>query len=113
MRTFVFHLRCSWTLFSISGLILALVLSLSPTPAAEEPPAKVTPQEVLDGLKSFWEKPAREDRLFQPGLDPDYKGMSDSALSDMAPLTYAVTLHKTFGWKLPHEDKTRAILLAR
>jgi hypothetical protein len=39
--------------------------------------------------------------------------MSDSALSDMAPLTYAVTLHKTFGWKLPHEDKTRANLLGR
>jgi hypothetical protein len=31
----------------------------------------------------------------------------------MAPLTYAVTLHKTFGWKLPHEEKTRANLLAR
>lgn len=75
--------------------------------------AEPAPQEVLDGLKKFWQKTARPDGSFAPGVDPDYKGMSDSALSDMAPLTYAVTLHKTFGWKLPYEDKTRENLLNR
>jgi geranylgeranyl transferase type-2 subunit beta len=39
--------------------------------------------------------------------------MADSAASDLAPVTYAVVLHKTFGWKLPHEAKTKAWLLAR
>src|SRR5262249_5345872 len=27
--------------------------------------------------------------------------------------SYAVVLHKTFGWKLPHEEKTKAWLLKR
>jgi geranylgeranyl transferase type-2 subunit beta len=85
-------------------------LSLSVSRVAAEEPS---PKEVLDGLKRFYEKTALPDGSFRPGVDPDYKGMSDSALSDMAPITYAVTLHKTFGWKLPHEDKTRANLLAR
>jgi hypothetical protein len=97
------------------GLVLLLTPLLPGTPAhlAGEPDAKVTPREVLDGLKAFWEKTALPDGSFRPGIDPDYKGMSDSALSDLAPVTYAVTLHRTFGWKLPHEEKTRANLLAR
>src|SRR5262249_21014423 len=44
---------------------------------------------------------------------PEYPGMSDSAYSDLAPTVYAVVLHKTFGWKLPHEAKTKELLLAR
>lgn len=78
-----------------------------------EPPAKVTSQQVLDGLKTFWQKTALPDGSFRPGVDPEYKGMSDSALSDMAPLTYAVTLHRTFGWQLPYEKQTLANLLSR
>jgi geranylgeranyl transferase type-2 subunit beta len=39
--------------------------------------------------------------------------MSDSASSDLAPVTYAVVLHQTFGWELPHAAKTREFLLAR
>src|SRR5260370_32808943 len=96
------------------GLALALTLLPALTlPAADEPASKATPQEVLDGLRAFWKKTARQDGSFRPGIDPDYKGMSDSALSDLAPLTYAVTLHKTFGWKLPDEEKTLANLLGR
>jgi prenyltransferase beta subunit len=93
-------------------LAVATLFTAVATCGADEP-VKVTPREVLDGLKQFWEKTALPDGSFRPGVDPDYKGMSDSALSDMAPLTYAVTLHKTFGWKLPHEEKTLANLLAR
>jgi prenyltransferase beta subunit len=81
--------------------------------ASQDSAPKVTPQEVLDGLKSFWEKTALADGSFRPGIDPDYKGMSDSALSDLAPITYAVTLHRTFGLKLPYEEKTLDNLLAR
>src|SRR5947207_3754240 len=76
------------------------------------PPPEISAETVLAGLKSFWEKTALPDGSFRPGIDPDYKGMSDSALRDLAPVTYAVTLHRTFGWKLPHEEKTRAYLLA-
>jgi prenyltransferase beta subunit len=97
------------------GLFLVVIMFLTTvaTRAVDEPAPRVTPLEVLDGLKSFWEKTALPDGSFRPGIDPEYKGMSDSALSDMAPLTYAVTLHKTLGWKLPYEEKTLANLLAR
>jgi geranylgeranyl transferase type-2 subunit beta len=95
------------------SLVLALSLLQTPAPSAGDPKDSVTPKEVLEGLKSFWEKTALPDGTFRPGIDANYKGMSDSALSDMAPLTYAVTLHRTFGWKLPHEEKTLANLLAR
>jgi geranylgeranyl transferase type-2 subunit beta len=69
--------------------------------------------EVLAGLRSFFTKTARADGSFANGLDPHYRGMSDSAYSDLAAVTYAVTLHKTFGWKLPHEEATRRFLLSR
>src|SRR5207302_311659 len=72
-----------------------------------------TPAEVLDGVRSFFAKTARPDGPFRPGVDPDYAGISDSAYSDLAPVTYAVVLHKPFGWKLPHEETPRALLLAR
>lgn len=75
--------------------------------------AEPTPREVLDGLKAFWEKTALPDGTYRPGVDPAYRGMSDSALSDLAPVTYAVTLHRTLGWKLANEEKTRETLLAR
>ena len=39
--------------------------------------------------------------------------MSDSAYSDLAPTVYAIVLHRTFGRKLPHEEKTKELLLAR
>lgn len=88
-------------LASSIGLILSVFVSASrgadPTP---------TPKDVLDGLRAFWQKTAMPDGSFRPGVDPDFKGMSDSAGSDLAPPTYAVTLHKSLGWKLPHEAKT-------
>jgi hypothetical protein len=90
----------------------ALTQFVEPGDAAEnEPP--VTAAEVLAGLRRHFEKTAEPDGSFRPGPSPNYKGMSDCALSDMAAVTYAVTLHKTFGWKLPHEDKTAQLLLAR
>jgi hypothetical protein len=69
--------------------------------------------EVLVGLKDFYRKTARPDGSFQPGIDAEYRGMSDAAYSDLAAITYAVTIHKTFGWTLPHEDKTVEFLRSR
>jgi hypothetical protein len=100
------------------SVLTIIVLSALSIPAMSEmrggePAPKTTPQDVLAGLKAFWQKTALSDGSFRPGIDPNYLGMSDSALSDMAPITYAVTLHKTLGWKLPHEAKTLANLLDR
>jgi geranylgeranyl transferase type-2 subunit beta len=74
---------------------------------------KLTADEVFRGLREFYQKTARADGSFQPGVDPDYLGMSDCAYSDLAAVTYAVTVHKTFGWKLPHEATTAKFLLSR
>lgn len=77
---------------------------------AEEGPAA---EKVLEGLRHFFAKTARDDGSFRPGIDPTYKGMSDCAASDLAAPTYAVILHRTFGWKLPDEKATLAFFLAR
>ncbi len=88
-------------------LLLGILLAI---PAAAEEPSS---EKVLAGLKDFFAKTAQPDGSFRPGVDPDYPGMSDSAYSDLAPTVYAVVLHRTFGWKLPHEEKTKEFLLSR
>ena len=75
--------------------------------------SNMSPESVLSSLRKFYAKTSRADGSFTPGLDPDYRGMSDSAYSDLAAVTYAVVLHKTFGWKLPHEEATHRLLLSR
>ena len=91
----------------------ALAAALFAAPPAPEPPDELKPAAVLEGVRAFFAGTARDDGSFRPGLDPDYPGMSDSAASDLAPVTYAVILHRTFGWPLPHEDRTREFLLSR
>jgi geranylgeranyl transferase type-2 subunit beta len=99
---------------SLTRTLAVLFLFLgSMTAAAAEPPAEPTPEKVLAGVKEFFAKTARDEGSFRPGIDPKYPGMSDSAASDLAPTAYAVILHKTFGWKLPDEAKTRDFLLDR
>jgi Prenyltransferase and squalene oxidase repeat len=90
--------------------VLALIL---PRPAAAADPIK--PEEVLAGLRDFYNKTPQKFPLppFSPGIDPDYEGLSDSAASDLAPVTYAVVIHKTFGWKLPNEKTIIAFLKGR
>lgn len=78
---------------------------------AEDPPPGA--RDVLDGLREFYRRTARPDGSFIPGVDPEYRGISDSAYSDLAAVTYACTIHKTFGWELPFESETAEFLLAR
>ncbi|MEX2141941.1 MAG: prenyltransferase/squalene oxidase repeat-containing protein [Pirellulales bacterium] len=97
---------------------LALILCISLCKidycqAADENTSSIAPEQVLLCLRAFYDKTARPDGSFQPGIDPEYLGMSDCAYSDLAAVTYACTIHKTFGWKLPHEDKTIEFLLGR
>jgi hypothetical protein len=98
-------------------LVLTLHLASCAARPPAPPPAAVGPHldaaEVLDGLKRFYAATARPDGSFQNGVDPAYGGMSDSAYSDLAAVTYACTIHKTFGWTLPHEQRTAEFLLAR
>jgi len=104
------HMRTTKPLMA-ALLMAAASPFLPPAQAAEARPA--TLNEALSGLRKFFTKTARADGSFANGIDPEYRGMSDSAYSDLAAVTYAVTLHKTFGWKLPHEDATRRFLLSR
>jgi geranylgeranyl transferase type-2 subunit beta len=90
---------------------LVLLVPLISLPGDES--SSPTPEQVTTGLRGFFEKTAKDDGSFRPGIDPDYEGISDSAFSDLAPVAYAVVLSKTFGWKLPDEEKTRTFLLSR
>jgi uncharacterized protein YkuJ len=105
-------MRAIAVLHPISLAIAFLAFLPSPMLAADAPPSSVH-DKVLDGLRAFYRKTALPDGSFQPGIDPDYRGMSDSAASDLAPVTYAVTIHRTFGWKLPKEGTTAEFLLSR
>ncbi|MFO0966289.1 MAG: prenyltransferase/squalene oxidase repeat-containing protein [Gemmataceae bacterium] len=94
---------------TLRNLLIGSVL-VAPSNVGAQAPA---PDDVRAGLKAFFAKTARADGSFQPGIHRDYPGMSDSAYSDLAPTVYAVILHKSLGWKLPHEEKTKAFLLTR
>ena len=83
-------------------LLLAVVAAAPPSP-----------EDVRRDLRAFFKSVSNPDGSFRPGVDPDYEGMSDSAYSDLAATTYAVVLHKTFGWELPDVAKTRQFLLGR
>jgi hypothetical protein len=96
------------SLLLLAGALLAAATG-PPRPAEK----KASPADVLAGVKRFIEKTARPDGSFRPGIDPDYRGMSDSAYSDLAPVAYAVVVSRTFGWKLPYEEKTKQFLLGR
>jgi geranylgeranyl transferase type-2 subunit beta len=90
---------------------LASFTGLSLAAPAAGPALKA--EDVRDGIRAFFKKTARGDGSFHPGTDPEYRGISDSAYSDLAPVTYAVVLHRTLGWQLPHEAKTKEFLLSR
>lgn len=92
---------------------LALAGLVASTAGSSQRTTDPTPDEVLTGVRQFFQQSARADGSFLPGIDPAYQGMSDSAASDLAPTVYAVILHKTFGWKLPNESQTRDFLLSR
>ena len=105
----------SYLLFlALSTLGLPFLLGAEAGSQSDDlPRPEVTPEKVSSGVRQFFAQTANDDGSFLPGIDLEYEGMSDSAFSDLAPVTYAVTLHKTFGWSLPHEEKTRQFLLSR
>ncbi len=62
-------------------------------------------RDLLNGVKDFLYRVANEGGSFRPGIDPDYKGTSDTGLSGIAAPTYATILSTTFGWPLPYPGK--------
>src|SRR5262249_55651421 len=95
---------------ALASLALVPLMLPSEEPAPAQP---VTEKTVLAGLRDFFAKSAAADGSFRPGIDPSYKGMADTAYSDLAAPAYAVILHRTFGWRLPPEQKTRDFFLDR
>ncbi len=67
---------------------------------------------ILKGVHTFLNTVANEDGSFRPGIDPLYKGMSDTYYTGIAAPTYAVILCETFGWTLPYPDATREFFLS-
>lgn len=53
---------------------------------------------------------ARDDGGYDPSPDPEYKGNSDTGLSDLTAVTYAATLAKTMGWQLPHPNRSKEFI---
>jgi geranylgeranyl transferase type-2 subunit beta len=103
-------MRCPFSVLLTLLVLAALPGFGSPPPTAAGRTANIP---VLVGIRDFFEKTANADGSFRPGIDPAYRGMADTAYSDLAAPAYAVVLHKTFGWRLPHEDKTSQFLLGR
>lgn len=66
---------------------------------------------VLNGVQEFIHRVASPDGTFRPGINPAYKGTSDTGLSGIAAPTYATILTRTFGWELPYPDETRDFFL--
>ena len=72
---------------------------------------KDTNADVLDGVRDFISNVANPDGSFRPGIDPAYKGTSDTGLSGLAAPAYAVILSETFGWTLPYPEQTVSFLI--
>ena len=64
------------------------------------------PSESAEQTFGFIRRCARPDGGYDPSPDPEYKGNSDTGLSDLAGVTYAATLARTMGWKLPDPQRS-------
>jgi len=104
--------KASFNVAVVKSLVLYLTIVITSVLTVSAATSQ-TESKVLQGLHHFFAKTARADGSFANGIDPRYRGMSDSAYSDLAAVTYAVILHKTFGWELPHEAATRRFLISR
>jgi geranylgeranyl transferase type-2 subunit beta len=72
---------------------------------AASAPAPASEQLAKDTF-AFIRRCARPDGGYAPSPDPAYLGNSDTSLSDLAAVTYAATLAKTMGWRLPNRKKS-------
>lgn len=94
-------------LCAVGIVVLAFCLT-----ASGQSQSEASPDEVLAGVKSFLYQVAHPDGSFRPGIDPEYKGMSDTSASGIAAPTYATILCRTFGWSLPYPGETKNLILS-
>ena len=81
----------AWALAGVHGM------------ASTSPP---TSSQVASETFNFIRRCARSDGGYAPSPDPKYTGNSDTRSSDLAAVTYAATLAKTMGWRLPHPKRS-------
>jgi geranylgeranyl transferase type-2 subunit beta len=75
-------------------------------PLGQASASALEPARLAEETLAFIRRCAREDGGYAPSPDPEYKGYSDTGLSDLAAVTYAATLAKTMGWELPNPKKS-------
>jgi hypothetical protein len=68
--------------------------------------ADPTSRRVSEETFAFIKRCARPDGGYAPSPDPKYPGNSDTGSSDLAAVTYAATLSKTMGWRLPNAERS-------
>ena len=90
-----------WTLAASAGR-LSVALASGP----ESAPSLIDGAKVRSAARNFIERCARDDGGFAPSPDAQYGGDSDTRESDLAAVTYAATLARTLGWKLPHAERS-------
>ncbi len=93
----------SWTLAAAGGSLAVNRLWSDPQPPL---PAKLVGLKIKNETFGFIEACARDDGGYTPSPDLGYKGYADTAGSDLAAITYAAVLAKTFGWELPHRERS-------
>jgi prenyltransferase beta subunit len=88
-----------------SGLVCTAAWALVGADRSAAASAHKSPA-LADEAFDFIRRCARQDGGYAPSPDPDYAGNSDTGLSDLAAVTYAATLAKTMGWRLPHQKRS-------
>ncbi len=64
------------------------------------------PERLAGETLAFIRRCARPDGGYAASPDPAYPGNSDTGSSDLAAVTYAATLARTMGWRLPHRGRS-------
>ncbi|HET6384658.1 MAG TPA: prenyltransferase/squalene oxidase repeat-containing protein [Armatimonadota bacterium] len=62
--------------------------------------------ETIKTAEDFVRRCRRDDGGYAPSPDPAYPGFSDTRLSDLAAVTYAAVLARTFGWDMQDPDRS-------
>src|SRR5262245_30470805 len=95
------HSRRRW----LGGLVGTAAWAMTGTrcfPVAAAPKTEA----VAEATFAFIRRCARRDGGYAPSPDTGYLGNSDTGSSDLAAVTYAATLAKTMGWRLPHRERS-------
>jgi geranylgeranyl transferase type-2 subunit beta len=74
------------------------------------PSAPDADDKLKQETRDFIVRCQREDGGYAASPDPTYEGNSDTKLSDLAGVTYAVVLARTMNWTLPNRERSIAFI---